>query len=172
MDDKRIWPIWEKIKNHWRKEFGQSEIYSDEEEHVIGFEANDTTVIIIGYLHFQSSLISSEDYIDFINYLKESASNYKTFKVYLLSNYKLHKIKTASKIRGLPSDVSYYFIHENILDEGVSVEQDSPVKAAEFCELWNKPKRKVQSDSWDDPFSERSIMRDLENGEGEKHGFD
>lgn len=128
---------WEEIKNYWRNEFHQNEIYSDEIEHIITFKQSDDSVIIIGYLHYESKFwMSANDFIDFIRNLGIKSSN--SYKIFLLCNEHLSSIKKAYDILTLPQDVEYYYVDYNYIFETIKFKHESRVKAAEDSHSWEK----------------------------------
>ncbi len=134
---------WEQIKNYWRNKFHQREVFKDENEHIIVFKSMDI-YIILGYLHFQSTIgISASYHIDFINFIKKlGTKSYNPFKIYLLCNHNLSKIDTPSDILTLPDDVEYYFVDYNSFYETINFELENKIKSAKHSQYlieFNKP---------------------------------
>lgn len=123
--------FWETIKDHWRSEFRQTEIHTDEKEHIIVFKSQDT-FLLIGYFHYRDcSSISAHDLIDFIGFIKNlGVESYNPFKVYLLTNCKLYKIKKPSEILSLPNDVEYYFVNFNWFYKSIKIELEDRIESA------------------------------------------
>lgn len=122
---------WEQIKNHWRAEFSQTEVYTDENEHIIVFKSYDT-FILIGYLHYRyCSGITSDYVIEFIDFIKNLGNrNFKPFKIYLLSNCKLSKINEPSEILSLPCDVQYYYVNFNSFYDSIKLDLENRIESA------------------------------------------
>jgi hypothetical protein len=133
--------IWGKIKEYWRNEFHQSEIYCDENENIIVFNHNDNSTIIIGYLHATSkyaSFVSSTR--EFIDYIKKSGSiNYRSYKIYMLCNYRLCDFGPSSDIRTLPSDVEYFFVDYNPSYDTINIKSENLINAEEVSDHNNQP---------------------------------
>ena len=134
---------WEKIKNYWRNQFHQTELYTDENEHIIVFKDNDTFTIL-GYLHYNDCFwMSAREHIDFINFIKKLGNKYYTpFKIYLLCNCNLSKIKKSSEILSLPNDVDYYYVDYNWFYETIEFKLENPIQSAKHSQNWehiNKP---------------------------------
>lgn len=123
---------WEQIKNHWRNEFHQTEIYSDENEHIIIFRNNDTFTIL-GYLHSSNNCfwLSAGEFIDFIDFIQKLGNNsYNPFKIYLLCNCRLSKIKKSSEILSLPNDVDYYYVDYNWFYDEIEFKLENKIQSA------------------------------------------
>jgi len=135
---------WEEIKNYWRNEFKQTEIYRDENEHIIVFKKDDE-FILLGYLHYNSvkSFMSGKDFIDFIDFIKKLGNeNYVPFKIYLLCNNYLSNISNPNQISSLPNDVNYYHVNYNKFYKTIEFKLEDIVKSAENSRTWeyaNKP---------------------------------
>lgn len=110
---------WEKIKEYWRNKFSQTEIYTDENEHIIIFKSNDN-FIILGYLHCQGRYMSVNGHINFINFIKKFGNkNYNPFKIYLLCNYNLSNMENSRELLSLLNDVEYYYVNYNSFYETI-----------------------------------------------------
>lgn len=122
---------WEQIKNYWRKEFRQTEIYTDENEHIIVFESNDTFTIL-GYFHYNDCFwMSAHDHVDFIDFIKKLGNkSYNPFKIYLLCNCRLSKIKKPNEILSLPTDVEYYHVDYNSFYETIEFKLENQIQSA------------------------------------------
>jgi hypothetical protein len=133
---------WDKIKNHWRNQFDQTEIYTNEDEHIIVFKDNNTS-IIIGYLHYNSCFwMSSSDVLNFIEFLKKIGNeNYNSFKIYLLCNCNLSKITKPNEILSLPKDVDYYYVNYNWFYETIEFKLEDTVKSAKNSYDWQEIKK-------------------------------
>lgn len=130
---------WEQIKGHWRNEFHKSEIYTDEDSHIIVFKSNDKYTII-GYLQYNDCFwISARDYIDFIDFIKNLGNkSYNPFKIYLLCNCHLYKIKKPNEIESLPNDVDYYYVNYNWLDETIKFKRENQTESAQHSRSWEQ----------------------------------
>jgi hypothetical protein len=133
---------WEQIKNHWRNEFHQTEIYTDENEHIIVFKNNDTFTMI-GYLHYHNCFwMSAREHIDFIDFIKNLGNKrYNPFKIYLLCNCNLSKITKSSEILSLPNDVDYYNVNYNWLYETIEFKLENQIQSAKHSYDWEQIKK-------------------------------
>jgi hypothetical protein len=130
---------WEQIKNHWRNEFHQTEIYTDEKEHIIVFKSNDTFTIL-GYLHYNDCFwMSAREHNDFIDFIKKLGDkSYNPFKIYLLCNCNLSKIKKSNEILSLPNDVDYYYVYYNRFYETIEFKLENQIQSAKHSYNWEQ----------------------------------
>lgn len=130
---------WEQIKNHWRNEFHQTEIYTDENQHIIVFKNNDSFTIL-GYLHYDDCFwMSSYEHIDFINFIKKLGNkSYYPFKIYLLCDCHLSKIKKSNEILSLPNDVDYYYVNYNWFYETIEFKLENQIQSAKESYNWKQ----------------------------------
>ncbi len=130
---------WENIKNYWREEFCQTEVYTDENEHIIIFK-NNNTFIILGYFHYQDCFwMSAREHIDFIDFIKKlGMESYNPFKIYLLCNCKLSKIKKPNDIFSLPNDVEYYYVDYNSIFNTIEFKLENKIESARHSQNWQE----------------------------------
>lgn len=67
--------------------------------------------------------------------------------------------------------IKYYYLELNLFDEEIPPLTEITNLMKHYTDYSKYRRRKSSSDDYD-PYSESNIMRDLMNGEGEKHGFD
>lgn len=139
--------MWGKIKDYWRNEFLQPEIYVDDYEEIIAFKQTVDSVILIGYLQFKHSDSirvleylgpSVNHFFDFIEFLKNFGNkNYNSFKIIILCDTNISKIKIASDIMALPKDVEYYYVEYNHHLDKISFKLENLTESAERLKLSN-----------------------------------
>jgi hypothetical protein len=130
---------WELIKNHWRNEFRQTEIYTDENEHIIVFKIHDTYVLIAFYYYDKCSWMSADRHIDFIDWIKKLGfKSYNPFKIYLLCNCRLSRIKKSNAILSLPNDVEYFYVDYNSFYETIELKLEDQIESAKQSQIWEQ----------------------------------
>jgi hypothetical protein len=126
--------IWEKIKNYWRIELHESEIYCDDNENIIIFNQSDDLKIIIGFQYTEGRFASNISHTkEFVGELRKLGSeNYSSFKIYIITNYSLSNFGEPSDIMSLPSDVNYFCVRYNSYNETFIIEPENLSKSAEI----------------------------------------
>jgi hypothetical protein len=124
--------MWGKIKDYWRNEFLQPEIYVDDYEEIIAFKQTEDSVILIGYLQVKSRLAPSVYHFNnFIEFIKNLGNkNYNSFTIILLCDTNLSRIKKASDILALPKDVEYYYVEYNHSLDKISFKLENLTESA------------------------------------------
>lgn len=159
---------WKKIRVHFDEVFGESPFkFSDNERFYKYLDSNNRVHIVSFYNNnpFHKSQYD-KDFKELHGFLNQHAISGQQIHI-VCANY----IASASDA-GLEDDiqrnVKYYYLTSDLVTDKPKIEEMTRIL------LWvkkdkNKVKKTRRYESED--ISERSIMRDLENGEGEKHGF-
>lgn len=72
--------------------------------------------------------------------------------------------------RKVQQGIKYHYLESNFFKEEIHPISDITSLLQNYTDYSKKRKSKYSSEE-NDPYSERNIMRDLMNGDGEKHGF-
>jgi len=173
---------WERTLNYFEKQFGTKPTEISNEILYAKFVNIDGVNQIVSFQNENEFCQSKYDlsFEDLHLFLIEKSENQPT-KYHIAVETYMPSIRNGNYfLKSLRKDFYYYYCDENYLTEEFFFEDQtsflhSLVKSRYEDEMRMKIRKKLgikfETDYSDDPFSEENIMRDLERGEGEKHGF-
>lgn len=158
---------WKKIRVHFDEVFGESPFKCSDQERYYKYLDSQDRVHIVSFFNNNSFNKSQydRDFKELHTFLNQHAISGQ--QIHIVCDSYIASARETGIADDVQSDVKYYYLTLDFVTDKPKIEEMTRML------LWikkDKNKKPIGRDS-DASYSERSIMRDLENGEGEKHGF-
>jgi hypothetical protein len=168
---------WEKVRPYFDKKFGvQPFEISDKVKYAKYLDLNNKSHIVALYIESKISKPEFELDFDKLHTFLNNLNSNRVSRIHIVCVEYIASVGYGSYfLSKIQNRVKYYYLSSSFIDDSPKFEDITDilqiVKKSHLNDD-NKKSRKMSEEDLDDPFSEENIMKDLMNGDGEKHGFD